>query len=251
MHHRTALLISVQACVVSLAASHVRKLGADTEADLSGIGGICNILKNNINCDSQSISSEFEMLGSSLAQQMDEAIANFFSSWNIYTTILALGFAVYLVWPILAGQEPDVHPFLLARQAQASPIRHEGQSAVYRAVDIPYGYPLRAGLGVKDPGAPKWSAGRNGDIRDVWRQAARGPLKEDGTSAGPPGKIVTVLGREKTVEHNLDYLTNAINVMGKYIQENRGTKVAVCLSNSAELLTMIFGRSMHVRSNTL
>lgn len=174
--------------------------------------------------------------------KIDAAIGEFFASWNLFSTLLATVVILILIVPLLTGREPDAHPFLLARQAQASPIRHPGQSAVYRSTDLPYGYPLRTGLGVKDPRAPKWTSGRDGDLRDIWRQAVNGPKKEDGSSAGPPGKILTALGTEKVIEHDLKGLTLDINVIGKYIQESGGEKVAVCLSNSVELLCTVFGK---------
>jgi len=174
-------------------------------------------------------------------ERIDAAIADFFSSWNIYTTILATVLVAVLAYVLLTNREPDVHPFLLARQSHIAPIRHPGESAVYRAVDVPHGYPLRAGLGVKDPGAPKWSTGRNGDLRDIWRQAVRGPVNEDGSSAGPRGTIVTVLGREKVVEHSLDDVSLQINVIGTYLQQAGLKTVAICLSNSVEFLASIFG----------
>ena len=187
---------------------------------------------------------QFTMSESGIAERLDSAIAEFFSSWNIWSTVLALALAAFLLYPVLTGQDPDTHPFLLARQAQIAPIRHPGESAVYRAIDIPHGYPLRAGLGVKDPGTPKWSSGRAGDLRDIWRTAVRGAVNEEGNPTGQKGKILTVLGREKVIEHSLDDLTLGINVIGQYVKRNNGQAVAVCLSNSVELLSVIFGESI-------
>lgn len=174
---------------------------------------------------------------------LDSAIGDFFAQWNAASTILAGLLLIVLVYPIFAGKEPDTHPFLLARQSQASPIRNEGESAVFRSTEIPYGYPLRSGLAIKDPGASKWTSGRDGDIRDVWRQAVTGAKKEDGAVVGSPAKITTVLGTETIIEHDLKSLTTDINVIGKHIHDAGGRRVAVCLSNSVELLCTIFGRS--------
>lgn len=179
---------------------------------------------------------------SSIIGQIDEAIGTFFAQWNIASTIIAGLLAVVLIYPLLSSKDPDTHPFLLARQAQASPIRQQGESAVYRSTEIPYGYPLRSGLAIKDPGASKWTTGRDGDLRDIWRQAVTGPKKEDGSSAGGPAKIKTVLGVEKVIDHDLKGLTLDINVVGKHIKDAGGKRVAVCLSNSAELLSIIFGK---------
>ncbi|KAK4947432.1 hypothetical protein LTR10_013800 [Elasticomyces elasticus] len=186
-----------------------------------------------------------------IAERLDAAIAEFFSGWNIYTPLLIALLVVFLTYSLLTGTEPDTHPFLLARQAQIAPIRHQGESAVYRAVDIPHGYPLRAGLGVKDPGAPRWSTGRPGDLRDIWRTAVRGAAMEDGTPTGEKGKIITILGSEKVVEHQFDDLTLAINVIGQYVKRNNGQSVAVCLSNSVELLSVIFAGSFYGFSTVL
>lgn len=184
-------------------------------------------------------------VGDAYLEKADAVLLDLFQQWSISTTVIATLLFFYFAYPWLTWKDPDVHPFLLARQASPSPIRQPGESAVYRSIEIPYGYPLRAGLGVKDPGAPKWSSGRNGDIRDVWRQAARGPLKDDGTSAGPKGKFYTVLGREKVIERDFDSVTLEINVIGKHIQEAGGKKVAICLSNSVELLAGVFAAAFY------
>ena len=175
-------------------------------------------------------------------EKLDAVLLNVFAGWNTYTTIFATGLFVYFAYPWLTWRDPDTHPLLLARQASTSPIRQQGETAVYRSIEVPYGYPLRAGLGVKDPGAPKWSSGRNGDLRDIWRTAATGPVKEDGSPTGKKGKIITILGKEKVIEHDLDDLTLGINVIGRYVQDFNGKCAAICLSNSAELLLSIFGK---------
>ena len=189
--------------------------------------------------------------GGSLAEIADTLLYDLFSSWNIFTTLLVILLFAYLIYPLLTWKDPDVHPFLLARQAAASPIRQSGESPVYRAIEIPYGYPLRAGLGVKDPGAPKWSSGRDGDLRDIWRRAVQGPLKDDGSSTGSRGRMITVLGRQKIVEHDLDDLTRGINAIGKHINEAGATKVAICLSNSVELLQSIFAAAFYNGSSVV
>jgi hypothetical protein len=184
-------------------------------------------------------------VGDAYLEKADAVLLDLFHQWSISTTVIATLLFFYFAYPWLTWKDPDVHPFLLARQASPSPIRQPGESAVYRSIEIPYGYPLREGLGVKDPGAPKWSGGRNGDIRDIWRQAARGPLKDDGTSAGPKGKFYTVLGREKIIERDIDSVTLEINAVGKHIQEAGGKKVAICLSNSVELLAGVFAGAFY------
>lgn len=180
-------------------------------------------------------------VGDSILVKTDSILNDIFSGWSFSTTIIATLLFFFLAYPWLTWRDPDTHPFLLARQANASPVRQPGESSVYRAAEVPYGYPLRSGLNVKDPGAPKWSSGRNGDLRDIWIQATRGPLKDDGSSAGRKGKLLTVLGRAQTLERSLESVTLEINVIGKHIQDAGCKRVAICLSNSVELLASIFG----------
>jgi hypothetical protein len=41
-------------------------------------------------------------------------------------------------------------------------------------------------------------------------------------------------------------MTQGINVVGRYVQDFSGQCVAVCLSNSAELLSSIFGKLLRL-----
>lgn len=181
-------------------------------------------------------------IGDTLLVRIDTVLNDISAGWGLSTTIIASLLSFFLAYPWLTWKDPDTHPFLLARQATAAPIRQPGESAVYRSTEVPYGYPLRSGLDVKDAGVPKWSSGRNGDLRDIWAQAMRGPLKEDGSESGPKSKLLTVLGRQKVIERSLESVTVEINVIGKFIQSTKGKRVAVCLSNSVELLASIFGK---------
>lgn len=174
-----------------------------------------------------------------LLDRLDAVVADVLADWNIYSTVVATLVAVFAIYSLVSSSEPDIHPFLLARQSTPSPIRQSGESATYRSLQTPYGFPLRTGLNVKDPGAPKWTAGRRGDLRDVWKAALRGSLKPDG-SAGQQGKIYTVLGK-KAIEHSLAQVTQEINVIGRYLQKSETKTVAVCLTDSIELLASIFG----------
>ena len=169
----------------------------------------------------------------SILHSVDSYIDQLFSSWNIYTTILATIFSVYLVYPLFLSQEPDTHPLLLARQSSVSPIRQPGESAIYRSQETPPGYPLRTGLNVNDPGAPKWASGRDGDLKDIWRTA----LKGDGEKKA---HIISVMGKE-TFKHKLEDLTEHINAIGKHIEKQAGKRVAIYLPNSVEILVAIFG----------
>jgi len=125
--------------------------------------------------------------------KLDESLSALGGQWNGYSTSIATAFVLMLTYSVMARVEPEIHPMLLARQATASAVRQEGQSPVYRANSAPHGYPLNSGLNVKAAGASKWAAGRDGDLRDIWRSAV----------SGNTGAIFTVLGREKVLEHKL------------------------------------------------
>lgn len=181
------------------------------------------------------------MADQSFISQLDASIGEFFSQWNAASTIIVGLLLIILIYPLFISAEPDIHPFLLARQAAASPIRYPGESATYRSTEIPYGYPLRSGLAIKDPGVSKWVTGRDGDLRDVWRLAVNGSAKDDGKNVPSTAKISTVLGTEKVIQHDLREVTKDINVVGGFVKKNGGGKVAVCLSNSIELVETIFG----------
>ncbi|KAG7289066.1 hypothetical protein NEMBOFW57_005428 [Staphylotrichum longicolle] len=176
--------------------------------------------------------------------RLDESVTGLFGQWNLWTTVIFTVFAGFLTYQIATRQEPDTHPFLLARQAQGSPVRQPGQSPVYRSQGAPHGMPLNAGLNVKDPGASKWARGRDGDLRDVWRQAVAG-VQEDGPTKGTTGRIVTVLGTNKAIEHRLDDITRQINLIGEHISAQGGNRVAIYLPNSVELIATLFACAFH------
>ncbi|KAL8638342.1 MAG: hypothetical protein Q9228_004500 [Teloschistes exilis] len=185
------------------------------------------------------------MAGDSLLQQLDAQLELLFAGWNIYTTLLLISIVSYLVYPIFFTKDPDTHPFLLARQSSPSYVRQPGESAVYRSQETPHGYPLKSGLNVKDPGAPKWTAGRDGDLRDVWKKAVQGPTDEKGESTGEPGGITTVLGKEEVVEHNLADVSKAINAVGEYLTQHGASRVAIYVPNSLEFLVTLFASAFH------
>lgn len=180
--------------------------------------------------------------GGTFIQQLDSQLEQLFSGWSIYTTIISLSFVAYLLYPVLFSPEPDTHPLLLARQATASPIRQPGESAIFRSLETPHGYPLRSGLNVKDPGAPKWTSGRDGDIRDIWKQAVGGPADADGKSSGSPGRVLTILGKEEIIAFDFIRLTREINSVGKFVNNSAGSRVAIYLPNSVEFIVTFFGK---------
>lgn len=180
--------------------------------------------------------------GGTVLQQLDSQLEQLFSTWSIYTTIISISLVAYLLYPVFFSPEPDTHPLLLARQAIASPVRQQGESAIFRSLEIPHGYPLRSGLNVKDPGAPKWSSGRDGDIRDVWKQAVSGPVDADGKSTGTPGRVLTILGKEEIIAFDFIKLTREINAFGKFVNNSAGSRVAIYLPNSVEFIVTFFSK---------
>ena len=178
-----------------------------------------------------------------LIYSLDKGLDDILAGWNHYTTVLVLGLILYALLLLFTYAEPDVHPFLLGRQASASSVRMPGESAVYRSLETPQGYPLRSGLNVKDADAPKWSAGRDGDLRDVWKQALK-PLKDGKDGAKQTLKITSVLGK-RTAQFTPKGLMKDMNVLGRHLQSGKTQRVALYLPNSAELLVTLFGELCH------
>jgi len=141
--------------------------------------------------------------GDNLLMKLDQGITGIFGQWDSYTTLIAIACITLFAYQILTSRDPDAHPMLLARQAQASPVRQEGESSVFRSHSAPHGIPLNSGLNVKDPGDSKWSRGRDGDLRDIWRKVITGQVDREGKETGVVGRLLTVLGTENVVEHEL------------------------------------------------
>ncbi|KAL8687589.1 MAG: hypothetical protein Q9218_006284 [Villophora microphyllina] len=185
------------------------------------------------------------MAGGSLIQQLDSQLEQLFAGWNIYTTILTISIVSYIIYPIFITKDPDTHPFLLARQSSPSYVRQPGESAIYRSQETPYGYPLKSGLNVKDPGAQKWTAGRDGDLRDIWKKAVQGPTDDNGNHTGEPGGITTVLGKEEVVEQKLADVSKDINAVGEYLTQHGARRVAIYVPNSLEFLVTLFASAFY------
>ena len=178
----------------------------------------------------------------SILQQLDSQLENILAGWNIYTTLIALILAVYLISPLFLYTEPDVHPLLLARQSSASYVRQPKESAIFRSLEVPHGYPLKSGLNVKDVGQPKWTSGRDGDLRDVWKRAVLGPVDADGKpTGGEAGKVITMYGKEEVIDYDFAKLSSEINAVGQHMKAHGGSRVAIHMHNSVELLVSFFG----------
>ncbi|GAO16112.1 uncharacterized protein UV8b_02508 [Ustilaginoidea virens] len=174
-----------------------------------------------------------------LLETIDTCITDLFSQWNAYSTALATALVVLVTYRIMSATEPDAHPLILASQAMPSAVRNEGESAVYRSHSAPHGMPLNSGLNVKDAGAPKFSAGRDGDLRHVWQKAA------GAGESGAAGKLLTVFGSENVIEHKFDDINRQINVFGRYVEEQGFVRVAIYLPNSIELLVALLACSFY------
>ncbi|KAI9760509.1 MAG: hypothetical protein M4579_001594 [Chaenotheca gracillima] len=182
---------------------------------------------------------------SSWIDHADQQLSELLSGWNFYTTLLALALLVFVAYPLFVWYEPDIHPMLLARQSNPSRVRQPRESAVYRSLETPHEYPLRTGLGVRDPDTPRYGRGRDGDLRDIWNQALKGVAGPEGTSTEQRGKILTVLGKEEVVEHGFEDISREINIVGQYIRQQGADRVAVYLPNSLELLSTVFASAFH------
>ncbi|KAH6686382.1 hypothetical protein F5X68DRAFT_15588 [Plectosphaerella plurivora] len=180
----------------------------------------------------------------SVLVSLDEGVTGLFGQWNNYTTAMVTLIVAAVSYRVVTGREPDTHPMLLARQAQGSPVRQEGESPVFRSHSSPHGMPLNAGLNVKEAGASKWTRGRDGDLRDVWRRAALGAPDEDGKPSAGTGKLLEVHGA-RAEETSLRDITRQINLVGRHIHEQGGIRVALYLPNSVELLAAIFACSFY------
>ncbi|KAI9832090.1 MAG: hypothetical protein M1826_002419 [Phylliscum demangeonii] len=174
-----------------------------------------------------------------LIETLDTQISHLFSGWNLYTTLIASLIVLVITFSWYTWKDPDTHPILLQQQAVPARVRQPGESSVYRSLAAPHGYPLNTGLDVRDPDTPKWNAGRDGDLRDIWRKVVEGTAAGQG-EVGKKGKIFTIRGTEEIFEHNLHDLCQEINIIGHELQSCGATRVAVYLPNSAELLLTVF-----------
>lgn len=180
-----------------------------------------------------------------LIEQLDAAISELLAGWNAYTSVLAFSILGFLAWVIYDNADADTHPLLLARQSQASFVRQSGESAVFRSPETPHGYPLRTGLAVRPPGAPMYSAGKDGDLRDIWRRVVGEiPLEKGQTSSGT-ANIMTVFGKEGVSEHKVEDLSKEIAIVGKHLKDHGAKRVAVYLPNSVEFLGALFAGAFY------
>ncbi|KAI9770873.1 MAG: hypothetical protein M1839_002993, partial [Geoglossum umbratile] len=134
---------------------------------------------------------------------------------------------------LLRAENPDINPQILAQQCNISPTRLPGESPTYRNIAIPLNSPLISGLNIKDDGFSEWRKGRDGDLRDIWRQAVKG------------GRLVTVSDQGDIVERDLDESTQDIITVGRYLAGHGASRVAICLPNSIETLEALFAAAFN------
>lgn len=187
---------------------------------------------------------------SHLAARLDDLLTHHLATWNTTTTLLALALTLLLLYPMIAtltAADPDTHPLLLARQSAINPVRRKYESAVYRSPEVPFGGPLKSGLGIRAEGAPVWARKREGDLRDVWREVVRSGSGSGEEGSSPVGLIMSIMGREEIVTHDLQELSREVVILGRCLSKQfgeagvEGGKVAVYLPNGVEFLQMIFG----------
>jgi acyl-CoA synthetase (AMP-forming)/AMP-acid ligase II len=105
--------------------------------------------------------------------------------------------------------------------------------------------PLRTGLAVKPAGAPMYSAGKDGDLRDIWRRViGEIPLERGATSSGS-ATIMTVYGTESISEHKLDGISKEIAIIGNHLKEHGAKRVAIYQPNSIEFLASLFAGAFY------
>ncbi len=90
-----------------------------------------------------------------------------------------------------------------------------------------------------------YSAGKDGDLRDIWRRVTGEIPLEKGASSSGTATIVTAFGREDISEHKIDGLTKEIAIIGKYLRDHGAKRVAIYLPNSIEFLTVVFAGAFH------
>ncbi|KAK3045247.1 hypothetical protein LTS18_014237 [Coniosporium uncinatum] len=169
---------------------------------------------------------------------IDDQLGAVLQAWDLYTVVLGALILAFGAYTVLNQEEPDTHPMLLLRQSSAGMVRQPGESAIHRSHETPHGYPLRTGLQVKPKDAPAYSAGKDGDLRDVWRRASGElPLEQ----RAEPGKIMTVMGKEEVLEHDTKDISREMVAIGKSIVEHGGSRVAIYLPNCIEFLSTVFG----------
>jgi acyl-CoA synthetase (AMP-forming)/AMP-acid ligase II len=90
-----------------------------------------------------------------------------------------------------------------------------------------------------------YSAGKDGDLRDIWRRVTGEiPLEKKASSSGT-ASILTVFGKEEISEHNIAGVSKEIASIGRHLQDRGAKRVAVYLPNSIEFLAALFAGAFY------
>jgi acyl-CoA synthetase (AMP-forming)/AMP-acid ligase II len=90
-----------------------------------------------------------------------------------------------------------------------------------------------------------YSAGKDGDLRDIWRRVTGEiPLEKKASSSGT-ASILTVFGKEDISEHSIPEVSKEIATIGKHLQDRGAKRVAIYLPNSIELLATLFAGAFY------
>jgi acyl-CoA synthetase (AMP-forming)/AMP-acid ligase II len=90
-----------------------------------------------------------------------------------------------------------------------------------------------------------YSAGKDGDLRDIWRRVTGEIPLEKGAKSGGTANIMTVFGKEGVTEHKVEDITKEIAILGKHLQERGAKRVAIYLPNSLEFLAALFAGAFY------
>ncbi|POS88033.1 hypothetical protein EPUL_000641, partial [Erysiphe pulchra] len=177
--------------------------------------------------------------------KVDKLVTGTLSEWDRLSTTLFILSICSIVYFIIYTREPDTHPLFLERQTQASPVRQKGESAIFRSHSAPHGTALISGLNIRNPGDSKWTHGKDGDLRDIWKRAITGAQDRLGNDLGKTGKLFTLQGTSEVIEHDLNEITKQISSIGHYLKKNQSKRVAIYLPNSVEFLASLFACAFH------
>jgi acyl-CoA synthetase (AMP-forming)/AMP-acid ligase II len=90
-----------------------------------------------------------------------------------------------------------------------------------------------------------YTAGRDGDLRDIWRRVTGEIPLEKGATSGGTANIVTVFGKEGVTDHAIADITKEITVIGKHLKDHGAKRVAIYLPNSLEFLVALFAGAFY------
>ncbi len=83
----------------------------------------------------------------------------------------------------------------------------------------------------------------------MWKRAVSGPVDADGKPTGEEaGKVITTYGKEGVIEYDFAKLSSEINAVGQHMKAHGGSRVAIHMHNSVELLVTLFGKFTEDRS---